>query len=115
MRRALFLDIDGVLNTERFQLQCKAQGFHTSDEYGPIFDPIAVDNLTKIINETEVDIVISSSWKFYGLSKLKTMWNKRGLPGRIIGVTPCDISDDLLLTAGDEKDWTLAKGLEINE
>ena len=39
------------------------------DEYGWVFDPVAVANLAHIIDETGADIVISSSWKFHGVPK----------------------------------------------
>ena len=69
MRKILFLDIDGVLNT----------GSHLSqDKYGDGFNPKAVANLAKIVDATGADIVISSSWKFMGLSALEQMWLDRG-------------------------------------
>jgi hypothetical protein len=56
------------------------------DKFGGIFHKHLVDNLQKIINETGAYIVISSSWRSDGT--MKEMWEHRGLPGEIIGLTP---------------------------
>lgn len=115
-RKILFLDIDGVLNTERHHEYCNENGIDNSDEYGYLFDPIAVKNLTTIVNETEADIVISSSWKFYGLSSLLDMWSDRALPGRIIGITPDAEVDKILLNADLEHMENLkCRGTEIKQ
>lgn len=77
--KIIFLDIDGVLNLV-------PQG---RDEYGAIFHTHFVTNLEKIISETGADIVISSTWRMgNGLDGMQKMWQKRGLPGTVIGVTP---------------------------
>ena len=87
-RKIIFIDIDGVLNTERHHEYCDKNDLNNSDDYGYLFDPMAVKNLARIVNETGADIVISSSWKYSGLSTLLDMWNERGLPGRVIDITP---------------------------
>ena len=69
MRKILFLDLDGVLNTARWHRQADRHAMQ--DEYGYKFDPSAVTNLKKILDETGADIVISSSWKCMGLAKLQ--------------------------------------------
>ena len=116
MRKILFLDIDGVLNTERQHEYCHSRGISNSDEYGYLFDPIAVRNLAKIVNETGADIVISSSWKFYGLAWVREMWNVRNLPGHILDVTPNTICDEILLKADlDNYEFGVCRGNEIKE
>lgn len=86
------------------------------DEYGYAFDPIAVANLAHIIDKTGADIVISSSWKFYGVPKLREMWKKRNLPGTILDITPNTISDEMLLNANlDEFQLGVCRGNEIKE
>ena len=99
MIKVLFLDIDGVLNTDRQQWHCQMNGFTPVDEFGYDFDHKAVENLATILEETDAEIVISSSWKFLGLQTLQKMWKNRKLPGTILDVTP------------DGK----SKGLEIDE
>ena len=114
MGKSLFLDIDGVLNTERDHECCRMNGMEDSDDYGYLFDPMAVKNLARIVNETGADIVISSSWKYSGLSTLLDMWNERGLPGRVIDITPDNISNEMLLKADlDNMEFLSCKGYEI--
>ena len=75
MRKVIFLDIDGVLNTGRWHAQMG--GNIPRDKYGYTFDPNAVANLKKILDETGAEIVISSSWKSFGFSELEDMWEVR--------------------------------------
>lgn len=76
--KVIFLDIDGVI--------CVPTREH--DQYGQLFHQPFVDNLKWIINETGAKIVISSTWRMSGLSVMKEMWEKRGLPGEVIDTTP---------------------------
>jgi hypothetical protein len=96
-RPLVFLDFDGVLNTERHFAELKGKGLPFKDKYGPKFDLIAVENLKKIIDTTEARIVVSSSWRYMGLGDLQRMWNDRDLPGKIVGITPLHMDDDKLL------------------
>lgn len=114
MRKILFLDFDGVLNTARWHSQADRNSLQ--DEYGYRFDPAAVTNLKRILDETGAEIVISSSWKFMGLSKLREMWKDRRLPGNVVGITPNSMSDEILLNANlDEIELLPMKGNEIKE
>lgn len=86
------------------------------DKYGYAFDPKAVANLKNIIEETGADIVISSSWKCFGLSQMEDMWNERNLPGKIIDITPNSVSDELLLNADiDSIEMFHIRGEEIKK
>lgn len=100
MRKVLFLDIDGVLNTEQQQWKCQMEGIPPADKFGYTFDPKAVSYLGDILNITGAEIVLSSSWKFLGMSVLQDMWQVRHLPGSITDITP---------------DNQEGKGLEIKE
>ena len=114
MRKILFLDFDGVLNTARWHSQ--ADGSSLQDEYGYQFDPAAVDNLAEIIEKTGAEIVISSSWKYMGVAKLRKMWQERTLPGKVIDVTPNAVGDEFLLHADlDNMDFLSIRGMEIKE
>ena len=53
----MILDIDGVLNTERQHDHCVEAGMDYVDSFGYAFDPEAVANLERIVNETGADIV----------------------------------------------------------
>ena len=112
--KVVFLDIDGVLNTGWWYTQMDRNT--PKDKYGYAFAPNAVANLKKIIDETGADIVISSSWKSFGLSELEEMWKDRGLPGKLIGITPNSVSDEMLLYADlDHMELFSIRGMEIKE
>lgn len=89
-RPVIFLDFDGVLNTEQYQARLSVEGKPNKDAWGPMFDPRAVDNLRRIIDATDAAIVISSSWRYlHRLGSLRMMWEVRELPGEIIDTIPC--------------------------
>lgn len=88
MNKIIFLDFDGVLNTEHYQDLLQYQDKPWQDEYGAFFDPKAVKQLKRIIDATDADIVIESSWKYLGLDAMKELWKVRNLPGTIIDITP---------------------------
>jgi flagellin-specific chaperone FliS len=58
--KIIFLDIDGVLNTDRIDRMRKNHNISTID-----FDPEALKNLSKIVIETNAKLVISSSWRVH--------------------------------------------------
>ena len=95
------MDIDGVLCTtaywaiHRFIMHKLNIGPNDSraqltspDEFGDLFDPIPVKNLSAVFLATGFKIVISSTWRTAGLEVMQTMWRLRGLPGEVIAVTP---------------------------
>ena len=94
MNKILFLDFDGVLNTEHYQSLLQYQGKPWQDEYGSFFDPKAVKRLKKIIDATGADIVVESSWKYLGLDVMKEMWIARDLPGKVIDITPSLVGEN---------------------
>ena len=114
MRKILFLDIDGVINTDRQCERCYEKGIVPDERFGYPFDPEAVACLARIIDETGADIVISSSWKFWGLPDMTNMWKDRNMPGKIVDVTPNTMSDEMLLNADlTNMDMMAFKGSEI--
>lgn len=88
MRRIIFLDFDGVLNTEYYQGLLQFQGKQWQDEHGAFFDPKAVRQLKRIIDAMDADIVVESSWKYLGLEAMQELWRVRDLPRRVIDITP---------------------------
>ena len=87
--KMIFLDFDGVMVTDRYQAQLTAINSPLRDEYGAKFDPVCVENLRRIIDSTDADIVVISTWKMeMGLDGIQKMWDARQLPGKVIGVTP---------------------------
>lgn len=108
------MDIDGVLNTQEWHSRMTKET--PKDEFGYAFDPVAVSNIARIIDETGAVIVISSSWKFYGVVKLRQMWKIRNLPGTIFDITPNTVSDEMLLNANlEEFQLGVCRGNEIKE
>jgi hypothetical protein len=75
-----------------------------------------VKQLQTIVDMTHADIVIESSWKYLGLEAMQDMWKDRQLPGKVIGITPSAISDNILLSTDlDVSDSSMlhCKGAEI--
>lgn len=108
-RSVIFLDFDGVLNTEQYQAQLTVDGKPTNDAWGPLFDPRAVGNLKKIIDATDAEILISSSWRYmYPLGSLRMMWETRELPGEIRDTLACGAT---YISRGEEIDcWLESNG-----
>ena len=119
MKKYIFLDFDGVLNTENYQAQLRADGKPGWDDYGMLFDPAAVANLKRIMDAVpDVRIVVESSWKVRGLDELRLMWAERGLPGTLYDITPTIFCEELLTADLSDPDSIrkvegLAKGKEI--
>ena len=87
--KILFLDFDGVMVTDRYRDEQIDSGAVLRDSYGAVFDPVCVENLRRIIDATDADIVVISTWKMeMGLDGIQKMWDARQLPGKVIGVTP---------------------------
>lgn len=93
--KVIFLDIDGVLNSEAFwekeaqyiKKQKALDSGRTRDEASALanIDPHAVERIMKIVKETSAEIVVSSTWRFDDsiYYKLRFM----GIP-LIYGITP---------------------------
>lgn len=116
MKKIIFLDFDGVLNTEHNQNMLLYKGKAWKDKHGAFFDLKAVAELNRIVEETKADIVIESSWKYLGLEAMRQMWRDRNMPGNVIDVTPSSASNNWLLNANlDEMNpaHTQWKGVEI--
>lgn len=94
MNKIIFLDFDGVLNTEHYQGLLQYQSTPWQDEYGAFFDPNAVKQLKRIIDATDADIVVESSWKYLGFDAMKEMWIARDLPGKVIDITPSLVGEN---------------------
>jgi methionine--tRNA ligase beta chain len=76
--KAIFLDIDGVLNVD----------YKDRDQFGHIFRDEYVQNLAEIVQKTGAKLVISSTWKDKGIERMLNLWKERNLPGEIIDITP---------------------------
>ena len=103
----IFLDFDGVLNTEQYQARLAVDGKPTKDAWGPLFAPGAVENLRRILEATDAAIVVSSSWRYaHSLDSLRMMWEVRGLPGEIFDTLACGAT---YISRGEEIECWLNK------
>ena len=115
MKSVIFLDIDGVLWPYNTSLP--------KDQYGYCFDKSCVEALRILIEKSQADIVLSSSWKIAGLSTMVQMWEDRDLPGKLIDITPdlqrnvdpLSVKDPYLLSRGYEIEiWCSQKSRYTN-
>ena len=89
LERYLFLDIDGVLNTNRYGNYLINNDMNNCDEDGDLFDPEAVANLKLILESVpDTKLIISSSWRFKGWDWMNLLWKKRKLPGTVYSMIP---------------------------
>lgn len=111
-KTVIFLDFDGVLNTEQYRAELLLGGKSDRDHWGPLFDPRSIHNFRVIVEETGASIIVTSTWRYiHGFQGLKDMWKERSLPGKLMGILPCD---SMMPTRGEEiadylkvhKDWT---------
>lgn len=105
MNKYIFLDIDGVINTQHNIERLTLQGMPWRDEVGPYFDPIAVENLSRIIDETQADIVITSSWRHKGEEAMQTLWALRKMHGILVGITPAICRNAFCLRGMEILQW----------
>jgi hypothetical protein len=94
--KILFLDFDGVLNSEKYyagviaELEAIPARHHSWWEKH--IDPRSVHRLNQIVWETGALVVVSSSWRLKGgVEYLQGLLNSRGFAGKVISVTPNDI------------------------
>jgi hypothetical protein len=114
--KVIFLDIDGVLNHEmwyRRRFEEMDMEKYTSKYPYYEFDPQSIEELNRIINETDAKVVISSTWRIgRTVDQLQELLNNVGFEGEIIGVTPHfiakgeDINDNPI-------SYTVPRGCEI--
>ena len=92
MRKIIFLDIDGIFNHHTY-----FAGPHKGYDYDLHYQKFCPDSkalFNKLIEQTNADIVISSTWRLYhNLDELKHIWKIENMLGNIIDVTPCLYSE----------------------
>lgn len=118
MNKVIFLDFDGVLNTENYQAKLRQEGKPQWDNFGQIFDPEAVGNLKMILDTVpEALIVINSSWKLEGMDTVKAMWKARNLPAKIHSATPDYVPDISCIDLEDYDNIAMlaGKGNEVKQ
>lgn len=105
--KVIFLDIDGVLNSDRTIRACPVEGTDADAPYRVRYllckcDPIAVKLLNKVTRETGAKIVVSSANRIIlGFAGCKDILAKMGVEAEIIGITASGLG-----IRGDEiADW----------
>ena len=91
MRNIIFLDIDGVLNCEEAYKggYCSYVEFINKsgqEDFYSKFYPPSKYLINKLIEQTNADIVISSSWRSSGINWMRDIWKRENMKGEIIGV-----------------------------
>jgi hypothetical protein len=99
MRRVIFLDIDGVLNTPREWGRRDAEAFA----------PRLVHRLHRIVGATGAHVVVSSTWRLHHM--LDELRGYTGLGARLVGATPFLPG----LSRGLEIDVWLARHPDVGE
>lgn len=81
----IFLDIDGVLNSHQTSLPSGQARL----------DPVNIDFFNLIIEETQAEIVISSTWRYwYPVEELTRIFREAEIKGKIIDTTACQNSTE---------------------
>lgn len=94
--KVIFLDIDGVLNCERFYIERRARRVAANAfpiltrDYTDEFCPLLVSNLNALTDITQAKLVISSTWRSDGIPKLKRIFEQARITGEIIDTTGFD-------------------------
>lgn len=92
MKRIIFLDIDGVLNsTDFFKHRSKDESEDMYKYLETFIDDEAVKVLETISNKTKSEIVISSTWRLNHYDTLASILKSKGLNTPIIGKTPRNV------------------------
>ncbi len=107
----IFLDIDGVLNSEFFY---KKRNISDSDPYPySEISSTAVKYLNEIIKKSDnTKVVISSVWRLgRSIEELQNILNKKGFIGEVLDITPSFHSPFFSVPRGCEiNDWLEKKG-----
>jgi len=72
--KIIFLDIDGVMNSERYYRSVD----RTINNWSR-FDPNVVDMITRLVDEFSAKLVISSTWRFGAIKQLENELTKSAL------------------------------------
>lgn len=95
--KIIFLDIDGVLNSDSILSEYIPE---IDGEYYP-YQPHLIDNLNSILKRTGAKIVVSSTWRLgESVERLQYLLTHMGVKGEVIGKT--DSYTDKFVVRGNE-------------
>lgn len=86
-RRIIFLDIDGVLNHQEGFRNGHCKYVEYKDINYMAFEPNSKKWINKLIEETNAEIVISSTWRKSGAEFMAKVWTNEEMSGIITGCT----------------------------
>lgn len=84
----IFLDVDGVLNSFNYFIEVYNKTHKPFLGQNAPFDPKCLENLKKLVEETNSSLVISSTWRIVGMEKLLEKLREYNLDKLVIGSTP---------------------------
>lgn len=88
MSKVILLDFDGVLNSHAWFKRRPTIDNGERVMRAHSLDPAAVGLLNQLIDRTDAKVVISSTWRMFGLHQCKAFLSMRGFCGKVIGATP---------------------------
>ena len=94
MQKIIFLDIDGVLNSDAWYQKFWDQHLEKDSKFDYDLDPMAIDFLNEIKNAVpSVKIVITSTWRF-DMDDTVSRLEAQGLEIPVIGSTSLKVHED---------------------
>lgn len=105
MPAVVFLDFDGVLNSERFVANNPAAAEPSAWWTAASLDPSAVAHLNRLVTDGDAEVVVTSTWrKRIAPDELQRLLESVGFVGRVVDVTPTlwRSDDGARLERGDE-------------
>lgn len=82
-KKIIFLDIDGVLNSQLFYIQCKETGRPMVD-----IDENSVKLLNQLCEDTGADVVVTSTWRLgRTVEQLQEILDSRGFEHKVLDKT----------------------------
>lgn len=130
--KIIFLDLDGVLNSNEFYKRVSVSKrmqsrLEIGDEWGEMFCPRSSELLNELITRTSAKVVISSTKRITkeikngydaNLKCIQDMWKNRGFVGEVIGITPhfgVETERYAHVNQFPKYGCSIARGQEINE
>ena len=90
----IFLDIDGVLNSQEYFNSFKEEDRIIEDDSDQV-DKDKISIINTICKKTDAYIIISSSWRLiHSIESIVDLFNYKGFTGNILGKTPYSLGID---------------------